>query len=159
MRKASNRPVYHGMKKHVDTKGGYSLWLPSDWYKFELESGHGAVYSPYRDSHETRLSAEKRTLDYAVSKGDVPVLREGFADGLAALPDIQIESQDETITSTLITFEARYTFTDQGQTRKRWTRLVYWGEGQLILMAQAATPEEFQYWLPMFYNTMMTVEL
>jgi hypothetical protein len=38
-------------------------------------------------------------------------------------------------------------------------RNIYWGDGQLILIAQGATVDEFQYWLPMFYNTMVTLEI
>ena len=26
-------------------------------------------------------------------------------------------------------------------------------------MAQGATPDDFEYWLPMFYNSLMTVEI
>jgi hypothetical protein len=29
----------------------------------------------------------------------------------------------------------------------------------LVLIAQGATPEEYEYWLPMFFNTMMTAEI
>jgi hypothetical protein len=37
--------------------------------------------------------------------------------------------------------------------------VIYWEKGQLIVMAQGATPDEFEYWLPMFYNALMTVEV
>jgi len=76
-----------------------------------------------------------------------------------ALPGIEIETQEETVTPTLIALEARFTFLDGEVRRRRWVRNIYWGNGQLVLVAQGATAEEFDYWLPMFYNTMMTVEI
>ena len=153
-------PRYYGMFKHVDKDGGYALWLPTGWYRFNMTDGHhGVIYSPYSDRYDTSFSAEKHQLEYPVTEEDVPTLREGFSAGLAALPGAEVESQDETVTPTLITLEARFTFLEGEARRKRWVRTVYWGDGQLVLIAQGANPEEFAYWLPMFYNTMMTVEI
>ncbi len=160
MSEEKKRPKYQGLRKHVDVEGGYSLWLPSDWHRFDMQEGyHGVIYSPYPDNFDTSFSAQKIILDYKVTEDDVPTLREGFTAGLAALPGVEIESQDETVTSTLITFEARFTFLEGEARRKRWVRNIYWGEGQLLLIAQGATPEKFDYWLPMFFNTMMTIEI
>lgn len=155
-----NHPLYHGMTKHVDQEGGYALWLPSDWHRFPISgSRQGMIFSPYPDRLDTHLTAEKITLPYAVKQRDMAALREGFHDGLTSLPGVEIESQDETVTSTLLILEARFTFLDGDARRKRWIRNVYWGNGQLILAAQGATEGEFQYWLPMFFNTLMTVEI
>jgi hypothetical protein len=160
MPKGKNGPIYHGVRKHMDIEGGYAIWVPNDWYRFDMTDGHhGVIYSPYPDNFDTSFSAQKMILDYKVTQEDVPVLREGFDAGLASLPGIEIESQEDIVTSTLITLEARYSFLEGEARRKRWVRNVYWGEGQLLLIAQGATPEEFKYWLPMFYNTMMTIEL
>jgi len=160
MSKERGRPVYHGMTKHVDQEGGYALWLPSDWRRIPMADGQqGMLFSPYEDCLETHLAARKTTLPVAVTKDDVDVLRRGFNDGLQALPGVEVESQDETVTSTLITLEARFTFLEGEARRKRWVRVIYWGEGQLLLIAQGATPDDFDYWLPMFYNTMVTVEI
>jgi hypothetical protein len=153
-------PRYYGMFKHVDEEGGYTLWFPTGWHRFDLVEGHqGVIYSPYPGDLNTSFLAEKRSLDYSITKKDVPVLRDGFQEGLMALPGIEIEAQEETVTPTLIALEARLTFLDGEVRRKRWVRNVYWGNGQLILIAQGATVEEFDYWLPMFYNTMMTFEV
>jgi len=155
----SSTPLIRGLTNHVDKEGGYAIWLPSYWYRLEMLDGRrGAIYTPYADRHDTCLSAEKCRLEYSVVPKDMPVLRKGFAAGLASLPDVEIEWQDETITSSLSFFEARFTFLEGHQRRKRWTRVSYWGNGQLILIAQGATPEEFEYWLPVFFNTIMTVE-
>jgi hypothetical protein len=87
------------------------------------------------------------------------VLREGFEAGLQAVPGIQIEWRDDTISQTIIGFDARFTFLEGEERRKRWVRNMYWGKLQIAFIAQGETPAEFDYWLPMFYQTMMTFEL
>ncbi len=153
-------PRYHGISKHVDREAGYAIWLPDGWHRFDMVGGHrGVAYSPYPGDLNTFVSAEKRRLKYSVTEKDVPILRKGFEQGLQALPGIEIESQDETVTPTLITLEARFTFLEGEARRKRWVRTIYSGKGQLVLIAQGATVEEFEYWLPMFSHTMMTAEV
>ncbi len=154
------RPSYTGMHKYVDEEAGYALWLPSDWREIPMVEGRdGVIFTPHPDRMDTSFIAEKLTLPFKISEDDIPVLREGFIAGLESLPGVEIESQDERLTSTLKFFEARYTFLEDGIRRKRWIRSVYWGEGHLLLIAQGATEEEFAYYEGMFFNTMMTVEI
>lgn len=160
MSKQKDRPRYRGMKAHVDKEGGFVLWLPSDWRKIEMREGHqGVIFTPHEDRFDTCFMAEKHNLDYSVTEDDVPTLREGFRQGLESLPENDIEWQNEHITPTLKTFEARFTFLDDGQRRKRWVRTIYWAKGNLVLIAQGADPDEFEYWRPMFFNTMTTMEI
>ncbi len=154
------RARYTGMHKHVDKEGGYALWLPSDWRKIPMREGRqGAIFTPHADRFDTSFTAEKRTLPFRVSEEDIEILREGFQAGLASLPEVEIESQKETITKTFKILEARLTFEEDGMRRKRWVRTAYWGEAQLILIAQGANEEEFAYYEGQFYNTMMTIEI
>lgn len=155
-----NRPKYTGMHKHLDREGGFAIWVPSDWREVPMVEGHhGVIFTPQKRGYDTSFSAEKQVLPFKVSDEDLEVLREGFEAGLAALPEVEIESQDETFTKTLKIFEARVTFMEDGVRRKRWVRTAYWGEGQLTLIAQGATVEDFEYYEGMFYNTMMTAEV
>ena len=152
------RPVYTGMKQHID-RAGFVLWLPSDWHEFKLKGGHrGVLYSPYPDDFNTGLLAEKRKLKVKVNESDLPTLREAFMAGIKALDGVEIEagSEDEYLTHSLSFFEVRFTFLEGGVRRKRWIRNVYWGRNNYVLIAQGRTPEDFDYWLPMFYNIMMT---
>ncbi len=55
--------------------------------------------------------------------------------------------------------EPDITFVEDGVTRKRWLRVVFWGDGELIMMAQGSTPQEYAHWKAMFYNSLMTVEI
>ncbi len=102
---------------------------------------------------------EKRRLKYSITPEDIDVLREGFFKGITDLPGAEIEWQDESLSDSINFFEARFTFLEGENRRKRWVRNIYWGDGQLIMIAQGRTPEDFEYWLPMFYNTMVTTAL
>jgi hypothetical protein len=153
-------PVYTGMKLHPYAKAGFAVWLPSDWHKRDLKPKHvGMLFSPYADDINTCILIEKHKLKVKVNPEDADVLRAGFQQGLMALPGIEIEWTDEKITETILIFEARYTFLEGEERRKRWTRNIYWGEGQLVMIAQGRTPEDFDYWLPMFFNTITTTQI
>jgi hypothetical protein len=152
-------PVYTGMTLHP-SEGGFAVWLPSDWHKQELKPKHvGWLFSPYPDDINTCLLVEKKKLKVKVNPEDVDVLREGFKQGLLALPGVEIESTDESLSETIQVFEARFTFLEGEERRKRWVRNIYWGEAQLILIAQGRTPEDFEYWLPMFFNSITTTQI
>jgi len=154
------RPRYRGNYKNVDAQGGYSIWINSEWHRSEMGNDHhGAIYRPVIEDPNTFISTEKVMLDYAVTMDDIPILREGFQAGLNRLEGLEIESQDETITETLKMFQAVFTFVEDGVRRKRWLRVVFWGDGELIMMAQGSSPQEYAYWKAMFYNSLMTVEI
>ena len=153
-------PAYTGQKEYVDQPGGYSIWITSDWHQYKMKRNHrGFLFSPYPDDINTCLLVEKHNLKFAVTVDDLPMLREAFHEGITKLPGVEIESEDEHLTDTISFFEARFTFLDGDQRRKRWVRNVYWGKGQLIAIAQGRTPEDFEYWLPMFFNTMYTIDV
>ena len=152
-------PVYTGMRLHPH-EGGFAVWLPSDWHKRELKPRHeGMLFSPYPDDINTCVLVEKKKLKVKVKPEDADVLREGFKQGLMALPGVEIESTDEALSETIQVFDARFTFLEGEERRKRWVRNIYWGEAQLILIAQGRTPEDFDYWLPLFYNTITTTQI
>lgn len=154
------RPAYTGVKCHRDDKGGYSVWIPSDWYQLELKRNiHGLMFSPYKDDLNTSILAEKRKLKYITTEKDMPFLRDAFKEGVMALPGVELEFWDESFSKTVNVFDARFTFLDGEVRRKRWVRNIYWGEGQLILIAQGKDVETFNYWEGMFYNIMVTASV
>ena len=153
-----DRPRITGMQKHVED--GYAIWLPTDWHRFDMSQGHhGVIFSPYTDDLNTCFSAEKRRLKYKVKSSDAATLSEGFMAGLASLPAVEIESQEDVVESTIVAFGARLVFQEGAERRKRWIRVLYAAETQLVLIAQGRTVEDFEYWLPIFFNTMMTLEI
>lgn len=152
------KPVYTGMKAHTD-KAGFAIWVPSDWHEFKLQGKlKGVLYSPYPDDINTGLLAQKVKLKVRVKPEDLPTLREAFMEGIKALDGVEIEagSESEYLTNTLSFFEIRFSFLEDGVRRKRWIRNIYWGRNNYILIAQGRTPEDFDYWLPMFFNIMLT---
>jgi len=154
------RPRYTGVRIHIHPSAGFRLRIPSDWTAFPMAEGHeGFIFGPSADTPDTVLMAEKFTLPFAVQEEDAPALHEGFEAGLQALPGLLLEMKDEAISPALMLFEARFTFLEGDLRRKRWVRAIYAGKGHLLLVAQGSTPEEFDYWLPMFYNILHTFEL
>jgi hypothetical protein len=155
--KEYKNPRYVGMYNYADENGGYTIWLPTGWYQTVMANGHqGVIFSPYPDNIFTGFMAEKYLLSDPVTQADLPVLRESFERCIQGLPGVEVESFTYTPTSTLITLEARFTYLDGDVMRKRWVREIYWDEGLLVFIAQGSTADEFDYWLPMFYNTMVT---
>jgi hypothetical protein len=153
-------PVYTGMKAYRDNKGGYEIWVPSDWTEVQLKPKHqGILFSPYKDDLNTSLLVEKHKLKYKVNEEDIPFLLQSFREGMMILPGIDVEFAEEALSSTINIFDARFTFLEGETRRKRWVRNIYWGVGQLVIIAQGRTPEDFDYWLPMFFNTITTTQI
>ena len=155
------QPVYTGMSKHLDVDGGYAIWVPSDWHRTDLADGRtGVIYGPYPGDLVTCFYIERHKLDVPVRPKDFEILQKGFLEGINQLPEVEILSHDESLGEAgLVLLQARYTFVEDGVRRLRWSRVSYWGNGQLTMVAQGSTEEEFRYWEPMFYNIMMTMEL
>jgi len=153
-------PVYTGVTKHWDQQGGYAVWLPNDWRKIDMVEGRrGWIFTPYPDHYDTCFISEKIVLDFEATPEDVDVLMEGFEAGIASLPDAVIEYKSAETGKMVVWMEARFTFTENGQRRKRWVKSLYWGKSNLVLIAQGATVEDYAYWEGMLFNAMMTYEL
>ena len=145
------------MHTHIDTAGGYALAIPTDWHPIALHKKIvGMMFSPYKDDINTSLLAQKHILKYKVKPDDLVLLRDSFEEGVKALPGAEIEKFEATYTDTLNIYDAVFTFLEGDARRKRWTRNMYWGEAQLVIVAQGRTPEDYGYWLPMFYNAITT---
>jgi len=151
-------PVFTGLVAHRDQAFNYSFFLPLGWHRLEIEGAgdNGVFYAPSLDDPLTGFSAEARDLGMEVTADDLPSLRAGFLSGLRKMTRSKIESQEADAIGSLITMEARQTYRDGAVTRKRWVRLLYQGTTQVRLVAQGATVDAFEYWLPMFLESMRT---
>ncbi len=153
-------PVYTGMTLHPYTDFGFAIWMPSDWFEVKLKARQkGILYSPYKDDINTSLLLRKYTLKVKVAPDDLPTLRESFQQGVQTLPGVEDIQFGEALSDTISLFDAHFTFLEGEARRKRWVRNIYWGEGQLLIIAQGRTPEDFDYWVPMFYNSIMTLQI
>lgn len=153
-------PWYTGTYTHFDKEGGYSIVMPTDWHQLPLKKNIiGLMFSPYENDLNTSVLTQKKILKYKVKTGDLLLLREGFEEGIKALPGAEIEKIDASYSETVNVFDGIFTYLDGEIRRKRWVRNIYWAEAQLIVIAQGKTPEDYEYWLPMFYNIMTTLSI
>ena len=159
-KKNQKQPFYTGMTKHWDHAAGYAVWLPSDWRKIEMVKGkQGWIFTPYKENFDTCFVSEKKTLKYPVEPKDADTLMEGLLDGIKSLPEAEILETKKDTGKMVILLEAKFTFIENGQRRKRWVKSMYWGKSNLVLIAQGATEEDYTYWEGMLFNSMMTYEI
>ena len=158
--KRAGTPAFTGLALHRDRDWRFEFWYPIKWQRFNLGEGRtGVVYAPTSDGVATSFSIEARNVGTEVKGEDMAVLHAGFLEGLASLPGCQIETEKQWKAAALIGLEAKYTFREAGTTRKRWVRLLYEGTRQFHVVAQGATPDEYDYWLPMLFEMMMTLRI
>jgi hypothetical protein len=153
-----SRASFTGLIVHRDVHFRYSILIPEGWHRLDVaeDFGPGAFYAPTTTNTLTGFLAQARDLGTTVAGEDLGALRAGFLRGLRGVPGSKIESQEADAIGTLITMEARQTYLDGAIRRKHWVRLLYQGSIQVRLIARGETVEEFQRWLPMFYETMRT---
>lgn len=153
-----DRPKFKGLSWHRSQY--YSFFVPLDWNKSNWpDQRPGVIYAPTTDDPATMLAVEVRDLGTQITPDDLDDLYEGFLDGIKELPACEIESHEHWIRGELIGLEARYTFTDPDIRRKRWVRQFYHQTRQIAMTAQGSSVEAFDYWLPMFFEAMMTTKL
>ncbi len=133
------------------------MLIPDAWVRLDVEDSPGAFFAPDAGDLATGIAVEGRDLGTEVGAADLASLRRGFLRGLRELAECHIESRSAESVGALITMEARHTYKDGDAIRKRWVRLLYQGHIQVRLIAQAASPEQFDYWEPMFYTTIRTM--
>lgn len=151
-------PSFKGLNWHREQY--YSFFIPIDWHKGNWHDDRtGIICSPSQEDNYTLFAVEVNDLGTTLTADDLPYLSKGFLDGIKNLPESKIDSKKEAVTGKLLQLEAKYTFLEDGQTRKRWVRVFYQGTRQTTVTAQGATVEAYDYWLPMFNEAMMTINV
>ncbi|HET6319240.1 MAG TPA: hypothetical protein VFG86_22520 [Chloroflexota bacterium] len=151
-------PAFEGLLVHHDERFGFVVLVPDGWQRLDLQgSASGVFYAPDASDLLTGLAIDAEELPTRVRAKDLATLRSGLLDGLRRLHGFQLEHIEAESISDLLTLEARLTFRDGASARKRWVRLMYQGRTQIRLIAQAASPERFDYWEPMFFQAMRTI--
>lgn len=159
-------PAFTGMAVQRDLRYRYSFLMPeptdNEWHNLELETqeGRGRIFTPDPDDVSTSLSVEARDLGTTITGEDLATLREGLEEGLQQLHDLTIEKQEDYAIGALVGFEYWFTFREEadGPLRKRWLRLAYQGQIQVRMIAQGATPDVFEHWLPLFNQAIRTFQ-
>lgn len=151
-------PFFTGLGIHRDLVHHYSFLYPDGWFRHEPADAIGSevIYAPSATNVDNSFSVQSSILSVKVSGRDLQALREGLEAGLRQLPGCQVEDLTTYRAHDVIGLEARHTYEDGEQKRKRWVRLLYRGELQVRIVAQGATAAEFEYWMPMFSQSMRT---
>jgi hypothetical protein len=156
--KTKEYPTIKGLTWHRTQY--YSFFTPMDWHRFTWsDDRQGDIYGPDPDDPFTVFAVDVRDLGTKVTRKDLNVLAEAFFGAIKRLPECDLESHDRKATGKLLQLEAHYTFRDQGNTRKCWVRVFYHVTRQVTMTAQGATPEKYNYWMPMFFQAMRTANV
>ena len=151
-------PAIQGLSWHRNQY--YSFFIPNNWHKLSWSDGRqGVVYAPNLTDLNTVFAVDIKDLGTLISGDDLEVLAEGFFETIEQLPESHIESRSQKLTGKLLELQIKYQFQEQGDTRKRWVRLFYHETRQIALTAQGATPPTSDYWLPWFFEAMMTAKI
>jgi hypothetical protein len=146
----TGRPRFTGVTTFTDRLGRYEFRHPSNWFRAELDGDlDGVIVGPDREEQATHFAVAVSDLGVGVVADDLPALRDGFDDGLAALADLAVESSREDTYNDIVKLERTLTFTDGAVTRKRRIWSLYADRWQFTVVYQGSTVEEFHYWLPM----------
>ena len=155
---AKERPAFKGLLwQHSQY---YSFFRPNDWHEFQWTDGHeGVIFGPDADDPLTVFAVELSDLGMTTTPDDHDDLDAGFMDGIRHLPGSEIDEHETWVQGSIICLAAKYTYLDDGIRRKRWVRAFYQDNRQIVMTAQGATVEAYDYWLPMFYECMMTTKI
>ena len=153
-----NYPAIKGLSWHREDY--FSFFIPRDWHKFEwVDERQGVIYGPDPNEPLTIFAVEVQDLGTLITADDLDTLAEGFFESIENLPEAEIESRNQKVTGKLLELEAKYTYQEQGETRKRWVRQFYQDTRQIVMMAQGETSEKYDYWLPLYFEAMMTAKI
>lgn len=154
------RPSFTGLTVARNLEYRFSFLYPDGWHTFDLETegGQGIIVAPSPGDTANSFSVEGRDLGMILTAEDLPTIREGFMAGLNNLPDARVEMRDDFAIGDLLGVEAVLTYREGEATRKRWVRLLYRGTTQVRVIAQGASPAEYDYWLPMLTQAMRTFQ-
>jgi hypothetical protein len=151
-------PAVHGLIWHRDRY--YSFFIPNNWFKLDWsDDREGVIYAPDPRDPYTVFAVSLKDLGITVTADDLDILAEGFFESIEALAEADIEYSNQRATDRLLELEAKYTFCEQGEIRKRWVRVFFRGRHQIVMTAQGAAPEKYDYWLPYFFEAMMTAQI
>jgi len=138
----------------------YSFFVPNHWHQFHWADGReGVIYGPDPADPLTVFAVDIQDLGTPITGDDLDILAEGFFETIERLPGSAIEHRQQKATGRLLELEAKYRFEEEGATRKRWARVFYSQTRQIAMTAQGATPEKYDYWLPWFFEAMMTAKI
>ncbi len=156
----TGRPRFTGVTSFADALGRFEFRHPSDWFRSDLEGGRdGVIVGPDPADDATHFAVAVTDLGVQVTAADSETLREGFADGIAGLPDVSVEGVQDDTYNDIVKLERTFTFAEGGVVRKRRSWALYADHWQFAVEFQGSSPAEFHYWLPMGNYCFMSFQL
>jgi hypothetical protein len=143
---------FYGVTTYSDPEGRFKFRYPTNWHSEELEGEReGMMWMPDEDDPDTHISCWIVKLEQPIKEEDLEDLRSGIEQGLSQLPNCEVESRDDNAYGNRLKFERVFTSGDSpdGVRRKRRSWYVDADEWAIVLAWQGATPERYEYWLPM----------
>ena len=138
----------------------YSFFVPNDWHRLNWSDGRdGVIFGPDPADPFTVFGVDVQNIGTTITDDDFEILAEDFFECIEQLPLSVVESRDRKTDDKLYELEAKYSFCENGDIRKRWMRLFYYKTYQIAMTAQGATAEIYDYWLPIFFEAMMTARI
>ncbi|MFZ0543914.1 MAG: hypothetical protein WAM60_00655 [Candidatus Promineifilaceae bacterium] len=150
-------PAIKGLLWHRDQY--YSFFIPNNWYKLSWsDDRQGVIYAPDASDPLTVFAVSLTDLGTPVTEDDLDALAEGFFETIEQLPESHIELREQKVAGKMLELQAKYTSQENGETLKRWVRVFYHEKRQIAMTAQGV-PEKYDYWLPWFFEAMMTANV
>lgn len=141
-------PWFRGTTTYQDPLGRFTFRHNSEWTRADLEDDRdGIIVGPDLEADPaTYFAVWAAKLDETVEQADLPVLSEGFDNGLKALPDLVVDKSEDKNYNDIIKIERYIRFSEDGQTRQRRVWAMYATHWQLLVVFQGKDLEEFDYW-------------
>lgn len=146
------RTQIRGQKLYRDLTHNFSFWRPLNWHQGQLDNPPGVVIYPEEDPRTgfyvsvTELGdadGKDGLAGDSITRDDLPMLREGLIEGLNALADCRILSEQEIAKEKAFGFEFLLTFTLEGVAYKQRLRVLYDGDRQYTIYGQGTPVEEY----------------
>lgn len=154
----SKYPLPTGLTLHRDQF--FSFCVPRHWRKLHwTDQREGVIYVPDLTDLFTFLAVDVQELGMCVYPSDLDTLAENFFEAIQHMPEGCIDTHHKQVMGGQLELEAKYLFREQGRICQRWTRVFYHQTRQIMVTAQGATPEKYNFWLPCFFEIMTTTTI
>ncbi|MCK6579347.1 MAG: hypothetical protein L6Q98_14745 [Anaerolineae bacterium] len=154
----TSKPVFKGLAWCHEQY--FSFFVPIDWQCIDRPDGkQGVIYLPDGRDEHTYLAVQVDDLGTQVTSEDMPDLVAGLLEGIGQRTESLVDSHTSAATGSLVQMEAKYTFLEGSERRRRWVRVLYHETRQITFLAQGSAEQIYRYWLPMFNEAMMTLKV
>lgn len=149
------RPRFYGVHTYDDPQGRFRFRYPSGWRELALDDGReGVMYAPPDQPADgtpaTYFAVWISQVDTKVTAEDLDDVAAGLDSGLGELAGSDVTAATSEALDNLLKLERTYTFAEPaGAVRQRRMWVLYADTWQYVVTFQGASPDRYDYWLPM----------